>query len=306
VSDHASPRAAASRPESLRVVITVDPYIPVPPTTHGGIERAVALLAKGLVQRGHSVSLVAHPESCLAGATILGYGCPPHFTKEARAREVWQVWRVLHQLRHTVDIVHSFGRLAGLIPMLPQRGIAKLQSYQRPDVPWSSVRIAQAVGGSSLRFTGCSSSLYRGPARGGSAAGDWVTVYNGVDTSLYRATPVVSECAPLVFLGRLEPIKGVHHAIAIARKAGRRLLIAGNRVEEGGARGYFEKEIAPYLDDHWVRWVGPVDDAQKSELLGAAAALLMPIEVEEAFGIVMAESMACGTPVIAWRRRRLP
>jgi glycosyltransferase involved in cell wall biosynthesis len=116
----------------------------------------------------------------------------------------------------------------------------------------------------------------------------------------------VAADAPLVFLGRVERIKGPHHAIAIARRAGRRLVIAGNRVADADDAGFFEREIAPHVDDDAVRYVGPVDDVQKNQLLGGAAALLMPIEWDEPFGIVMAEALACGTPVIGFPRGSVP
>lgn len=265
----------------------------------------MSFLVRGLVGRGHSVTLVAHPDSRIAGAEVRGYGRPPHFTRAARARELVQVATILGRVQDRADVVHSFGRLAGLVPLLPKRRLAKVQSYQR-SVPWRSVRMAQALAGGSLRFTGCSSSLYRGPGGGEPPAGRWSTIFNGVDTSLYRATEAVPADAPLAFLGRLEPVKGVHHAIAIAKAAGRRLVLAGNRVEEGSARGYFEKEIAPHLDGEEIRWIGPVDDTAKNGFLGTAAALLMPVEWEEPFGIVMVEAMACGTPVIAFRRGSVP
>jgi glycosyltransferase involved in cell wall biosynthesis len=103
-----------------------------------------------------------------------------------------------------------------------------------------------------------------------------------------------------VFLGRLEPIKGAHSAIAIAKASGRRLLIAGNQVPE--SLEYFESRIAPHIDGERVQYLGPVDDRAKNALFSSAAALLMPIEWEEPFGIVMAEAMACGTPVVGFAR----
>jgi glycosyltransferase involved in cell wall biosynthesis len=121
-----------------------------------------------------------------------------------------------------------------------------------------------------------------------------------VEVERYLPQTNVAADAPLVFLGRLERIKGVHHAIAIARAAGRRLVIAGNRVEQDG--GYFDSEIAPRLDGLRTHWIGPCDDKQKNELLGAAAALLMPVEWDEPFGLVMIEALACGTPVIGFPR----
>jgi glycosyltransferase involved in cell wall biosynthesis len=134
--------------------------------------------------------------------------------------------------------------------------------------------------------------------------GTWRTVFNGVDLSKYDLVPHVADDAPLAFLGRLEPIKGAHTAIAIARAARRRLVIAGNRVATSD--GYYEREIAPYLDGDRITYVGPVDDKAKNVLLGSCAALLMPIEWEEPFGIVMAEALACGTPVIAFARGSVP
>ena len=131
-----------------------------------------------------------------------------------------------------------------------------------------------------------------------SFAGDWTTVFNGVDLDKFSFAPTVAPDAPLVFLGRIERIKGTHNAIAIAKAAGRRLLIAGNITD----RSYFDTVVAPEIDDETILYVGSVDDAQKNDLLGRAAALLMTIEWEEPFGIVMVEAMACGTPVIGFAR----
>jgi glycosyltransferase involved in cell wall biosynthesis len=283
----------------MRVAITADPYLPVPPRLYGGIERIIDLLVRGLAARGHEVTLFAHPASETT-ATLRPYGVPPHMTRAARLREVAQVGAGLWDLRRTVDVVHSFGRLAALLPILPLRGLPKIQSYQRP-VPWPGVRRATRLAGSSLMFTGCSTSLYAAE-QARAAGGRWCTVFNGVDTSRYTATAAVAADAPLVFLGRLERIKGPHHAIAIARRAGRRLILAGNRVVEGPDARFYHEEVAPHLDDDQVRYIGPVDDVQKNSLLGGAAALLMPIEWDEPFGIVMAEAFACGTPVIAFPR----
>ena len=283
----------------MRIAITADPYLPVPPRLYGGIERVIDLLVRGLAARGHEVTLFAHPASHTA-ATLRPYGVPPHMTRAARLREVAQVGTGLWRMRRSVDVVHSFGRLAALLPILPLRGLAKIQSYQRP-VPWAGVRRATQLAGRSLVFTGCSTSLYAGEQT--RAAGSrWCTIFNGVDTTRYTPAAHVAADAPLVFLGRLERIKGPHHAIAIARRAGRRLVLAGNLASDGPDARFYHEEIEPHLDDDRVRYIGPVDDRQKNVLLRAAAALLMPIEWDEPFGIVMAEAFACGTPVIAFPR----
>ena len=288
--------ASEVRVPPMRVLITADPYIAVPPVHYGGIERVIDVLVGELVRRGHDVTLVAHPGSHTP-ARLVPYGEPPHIGYRIRAKELMQVGSALWRERRDVDVVHSFGRLAALLPILPRRQLPKIQSYQRDGVPWTSVSHAVRLAGSSLVFTGCSSSVYRHKSLDGSRGGEWRTVFNCVDLSTYTSRLSVAPDAPLVFLGRLDPIKGAHDAIAIARGAGRRLVIAGNRVTDGPDAGYFDARIAPHIDDVRVRYVGPVDDCQKNRLLGEAAALLMPIAWEEPFGIVMAEACACGTPV---------
>jgi glycosyltransferase involved in cell wall biosynthesis len=281
--------------QPLHIAITADPYLPVPPRLYGGIERVLDFLVRGLAARGHHVTLFAHPESDVP-ATLIPYGAPPHFTKSARRQELWQVGSQLWKRRHQFDLIHSFGRLAALTAVLPLRGLPKIQSYQRNGVPWRSIGAARRIGRTSIQFTACSSNVYRdAPARYA-----WRTIFNGVDLAKYTFRADVGDDAPLAFLGRIEPVKGAHNAIAIAKAAGRQLIIAGNQVAE--YKDYFAAEIAPHIDGHRVQYIGPVDDAAKNALLSNSAALLMPIEWEEPFGIVMAEAMACGTPVIGFAR----
>jgi glycosyltransferase involved in cell wall biosynthesis len=285
----------------MRILVTVDPYIPVPPRHYGGIERVVDLLVRELARRGHDVTLVAHPDS-RTPARLIPYGRPPHVGRLIRAQELAQAGGALWRMRHDVDLVHSFGRLAAMLPILPLRRVPKIQSYQRA-VHWPGIARAASLAGPSLVFTGCSASVHRRrPAR----SGDWRTIPNGVDITRYTPRASVDADAPLVFLGRLDPIKGAHDAIAIARGAGRRLIIAGTPLTDGPDAGYFQQRILPHLDDVHVRYIGPVDDAEKNQLLGSAAAFLMPINWEEPFGIVMAEALACGTPVIGYARGSVP
>ena len=286
-------------PGVLRIAITADPYLPVPPRLYGGIERVIASLVSGLVRRGHEVTLIAHPDSRTM-APLIGYGVPPHRGWYPRARELAQVGASLVTLRSRVDLIHSFGRLAALAPVLPLRAVKKIQSYQRA-VPWIGVRRAARVGRGSVWFTGCSTSLYASDVRSGEAA-HWRTVFNCVDLPTYESVTGVPADAPLAFLGRIERIKGTHTAVQIARAAGRRLVIAGNIAD----RAYFQSEIEPHLGDGLVTYIGEVDDTAKNRMLGAAAAMLMPIEWDEPFGIVMAEAFACGTPVIGFDRGSVP
>jgi glycosyltransferase involved in cell wall biosynthesis len=107
-----------------------------------------------------------------------------------------------------------------------------------------------------------------------------------------------------VFLGRIDPTKGVVEAIEIARRVGRPLLIAA-KASDDDERRYLEQEVQPRLGDG-IEFLGDVDADGKRELLSRARALLFPIRWEEPFGLVMIEAMACGTPVIAMRRGSVP
>lgn len=131
---------------------------------------------------------------------------------------------------------------------------------------------------------------------------DWNVVYNFTDTDYFKAPDI--ERKYLVFLGRIEDIKGTHEAIMVAKKSNTPLIIAGNIEPEH--QEYFDTKVKPYIDGEFIRYIGPVDDQQKQSLLEGAKAFLMPIKWEEPFGIVMVEAMACGAPVLAFRRGSVP
>ena len=285
----------AARP--LRIAITVDPEIPVPPLLYGGIERIVDMLVRGLVQHGHDVTLFANPGSQVS-CRLLPY---PRLRSQSKIDTLANMWHVSQAIqRDHFDLVHSFARLAYLTPLLP-RHIPKIMSYQRGVSP-RSVRLGNLLSRGTLSFTGCSAHLIRR----WQSNGHFHVVYNGVPLETYQWTARVEPDAPLVYLGRVEEIKGVHLAIEVARKSGCRLIIAGNVPGAEHHRRYFAEQIQPHVDGKTVEYVGAVEDAAKNQLLGRSAALLMPLLWEEPFGIVMAEALACGTPVIGLRRGSLP
>jgi glycosyltransferase involved in cell wall biosynthesis len=282
----------------LRILMTVDPEIPVPPQHYGGIERIVDMLARGLTARGHDVQLFCNPTSTIPG--LLGYHGRRSNSLHDTLANTFQIWKHVHRSQ-APDIVHSFGRLAYLLPILGM-SIPKIQSYQR-HVTARSVRLGTRLAKGTLTFTACSEYC---ASTGSPTGGRWVAIPNGVPISKYTFAATVEEDAPLMFLGRVERIKGAHTAIEVARRTGRRLIVAGNRALQGAEYEYFESEVAPHCDGNQIKYIGPVTDSQKQELLRKAAALLFPIEWGEPFGIVMVEALACGTPIIAFRRGAVP
>lgn len=279
----------------LRIALTADPELPVPPQYYGGIERIIDMLSLGLAERGHDVTLFAHRDSETAGRLVAWPGL------DSRRRGDL-VRNAATLARHVVgghfDIVHSFSRIAYLTPILALP-VPKLMTYQRA-ISRRSIRMGHLLSRGTLEFTAISHWMMRDVE----AIGRWHMVPNGVPLETYTFREKVPPDAPFVFLGRIEEIKAPHLAIEMAQRMRRRLIIAGNIPEE--KRGWFEANVAPHLDDDRVRYIGPVDDKQKNALLGEAAAFLMPILWDEPFGIVMAEAMACGTPVLGLRRGAVP
>lgn len=284
-----------------RILLTADPIIPVPPILYGGIERIIASLCEEYRRHRCSVGLLALRGS-EAEADAL-YHWPRGPEKLAGPIALWRQQAALSEaIRHfRPDVLHSFSRLAyfgrHLLSKLP-----KVMSYQRHPSS-KTTKWASKLAGDSLVFTGCSLHLAR---TGSQSGGDWRAIPNFVDSGKFDFVDEVGENAPLVFLSRLERIKGVHNAIAIARRAGRRLLIAGNQVDSPEGAAYWRTQIEPNLGRDDIEYVGPVNDREKNALLGQAAAMVVPIEWDEPFGIVFAESLACGTPVISTPRGAVP
>jgi glycosyltransferase involved in cell wall biosynthesis len=279
----------------MRIAITADPELPVPPKYYGGIERVIDLLAQGLVRLGHEVALFAHPASTSAGR-LFPYSGSSSASSFDTLRNAGKIAHYV--IGNEVDVVHSFSRLAYLLPILPLR-IPKLMTYQR-EITRRSVVLGNRLSNGTLQFSAISNHMMKLVAD----VGTWHMVPNCVCPERYQFRPQVENDAPLMFLGRIEEIKGTHLAIEIARRTGLKLYIAGNVPDHH--QHYFETRIKPFIDGRTIVYVGPVDDEEKNSLLGRARALLMPVLWDEPFGIVMVEAMACGTPVIGLARGAVP
>lgn len=273
-----------------------------PPKTYGGTELVAHNLTESLVVMGHNVTLFAPGDSKTQANLV------PTLQQSLRSKKAPQIKRYHDQYEYmatakTIELItrHSFDVILNHIgwrllpfafalkdPMitvmhgptgLPQERMI-LETYAH--LPFISISNNQRLGMPKLNYIG--------------------TAYNGIDTDKFTLGNGKGEY--LAFLGRISPEKGIEQAIAIAKSTHYQLRIAAkvDRVDEA----YFTSKVLPLIDGKQIIFVGEVDHAQKNTFLGAAKALLMPIQWDEPFGLVNVESMACGTPVIGLKRGALP
>lgn len=284
----------------MRILLIMDPGISVPPPLYGGHERLVFMFAEEYHRLGHQVSLLAGPNSHISGKVYSFGKNDLKRSKFQRIKEIIYAWKFLFAKRKEFNLIHNFGRLIYLLPILNAKA-HKIMTYGRP-VTQKGIKFSTSRAHQNLIFTACSDYC----VSTGNAAGNWETVYNAIDFSNYQLQEKVADDAPLMFLGRIDRVKGLHTAITVAKKTGHQLLIGGNIPTTPDNYDYFKQEIEPQFDGEQIIYLGPLNDSQKNEYLGKAKALLFPIEWDEPFGMVMVEATACGTPVIGFKRGSVP
>jgi glycosyltransferase involved in cell wall biosynthesis len=284
--------------EHLKVGVVCPVWFPVPPEAYGGIERVVALLADGLVDAGHDVTLFASGDSQTRARLDAVFPTAP---SEWIGHTFWELRHMIFALRRSqgFDVIHDHTGLMGLA----LGGLVDVPFCHTVHGPLDGVPGALYEDVLSLvpRAKLISISLNQ---RAPKPSFPWIAnCPNALDLSMYpyRRKPSGDY---LVFLGRMSPDKGAHRALAVALETGLPLKIAAKCREPAEIR-YFDEFVRPHLGES-IEYVGEVGHADKVELLLGARALVFPIDWEEPFGLVVIEAMACGTPVIATRRGAIP
>lgn len=278
----------------MRIGIIAPPWAPVPPPLYGGIEQAIDGLARGLKHAGHKVVLFTTGDST----------SPVERRWLLEASEGYRMGYTVPELRHImaayeqlddVDVIHDHSVLG---PVYVER--------------FGDRKVVTTIHGP---FNDELTDIYRRIADRvpiiaiSNAQRDVVpdlpiarVIHHGIDASAFPLGD--GGGGYCLFLGRMNPDKGAQRAALAARKAGVPLVMAG-KCREPWEHQFFDHEIAPFLDDE-IRYVGEVPHDEKVRLLANASCTLFPIRWNEPFGLVMVESLACGTPVLAFREGAAP
>jgi glycosyltransferase involved in cell wall biosynthesis len=264
----------------MRIGLIAPPWVPVPPPAYGGTEVVIDNLARGLQELGHEVRLFTVGESECPVPTDFLYpkAIAPIGSTVPETAHVLAAYESLADM----DVIHDHTFLGPLV--------AGLRGMRRPPVastnhgPFNGETapvLAQIAKYASIVAISHSQAR-QAQANGNVPVAD--VIHHGIDLDLYKAGP--GGGGYLIFIGRMSPDKGVHHAVRVAKKAGKKLILS-TKMREDNEVAYFESEVRPLLE-------------RRIELLRGADAMLNPITWREPFGLVMTEALSCATPVLAF------
>ena len=312
----------------MRILQIAPPWIATPPSGYGGTELVIYNLCKGLFELGHDITLFATKNSSSPGELdyVFNKGLVEMDIDWSASLPPFVHYHQAFNKADEYDIVHahlSSGTDLLILPFLSdlaRAGKAALMTihghwpYDRNTYmdPYFKKLYAKDI--AAISISRAMQKLLPNEFR------DIGYIHNSLDlnTLSFRARPAShtthSSMRPrrndrdyLTWLGKILPDKGTHEAILAAKEAGERLVFGGI-VEKYDKRSveYFQTKVKPLIDDDQIVYIGPVDVKAKNKLLGGAKAFLNPIAWEEPFGMVIVESMACGTPVISYNRGAAP
>jgi glycosyltransferase involved in cell wall biosynthesis len=268
----------------------------VPPVRYGGIELVVSLLTEELVRRGHDVTLFASGDSITTAKLESVY-------RTARRAEMGSTLTDIAHVSHAFDRADSFDIIQNHAGYL---GVALARQVGTPVLTTLHGIFTEKNSPFFERFGDACfyNSISDEQRRQGPEGMNYVgTIYNGIRVESYPYREDKGDF--FVNVSRISPLKGTHVACEMAHKAGVRLIIAG-KIDAGSDTRYFEEKVEPLLDSDQVIYLGEVSEAEKRRLFAEAKGFLFPLQWDEPFGLVLAEAMACGTPVLSLARGSVP
>jgi glycosyltransferase involved in cell wall biosynthesis len=272
----------------MKIALIAPPFIAIPPRKYGGTELFLAELAKGLKAKGIDVILYTNGQSTL-----------PVELRYLYEKEEWplktEVESSLKTISHSAWAVKDAAGQVDVIHMNSAPGLAFSKFVETPFVYTVHHAYEQPMATFYESLPDISYVTISDFQREKLPMPKMRTIHHGINPELYQMHETKNDY--LVFLGRIAPPKGTHLAIEIAKKSGMPLKIAGEI--QPVYQEYWEKMVKPHVDGKFIEYVGEMGLEEKNELLGGARAMLFPIQWDEPFGLVLIESMACGTPVLA-------
>ncbi len=263
-----------------------------PPRKYGPWEQVASNITEGLVENGIDVTLFATGDSVTKGK--LEYICERPYSEDAELDP--KVWECLH-ISHLMEQAEKFDLIHNNFDFLPLTYSRLIKTPMVTTIHgFSSQKILSVYKkyNSTSHYVSISNSD-RSPELDYTA-----TVYNGINTDEFTFHSEPKDY--LLYFGRIHPEKGTSESIQIAKQSGKKLIISGLIQHQE----YFDNKIKPYINDDDIVYAGNSGPGERDKLLGEAYALLHPISFEEPFGLSVAESMLCGTPVIAFNKGAMP